>query len=62
MKIGVLALQGDFTEHQVMLEKLGSEVVQVRLPGHLQGLNGLIIGVLVIGSLFAFRQVFRLFR
>src|SRR5580704_14771998 len=26
------------------------------------GLNGLIIGVLAIGSLFAFRQVFRLFR
>ncbi len=43
MKIGVLALQGDFAEHQVMLEKLGSEVVQVRLPSHLQGLNGLII-------------------
>jgi pyridoxal 5'-phosphate synthase pdxT subunit len=43
MKIGVLALQGDFAEHQVMLEKLGSEVVQVRLPGDLQGLNGLII-------------------
>lgn len=43
MKIGVLALQGDFIEHQVMLEKLGAEVVQVRLPGHLEGLNGLII-------------------
>jgi hypothetical protein len=26
------------------------------------GLNGLIVGVLLIGSLFAFRQVFRLFR
>ncbi len=43
MKIGVLALQGDFAEHQVMLESLGVEVVQVRLPGHLNGLNGLII-------------------
>jgi 5'-phosphate synthase pdxT subunit len=43
MKIGVLALQGDFAEHQVMLEKLGSEVVQVRLPRHLEGLDGLII-------------------
>lgn len=43
MKIGVLALQGDFAEHQVMLEKLGSEVVQVRLARHLEGLDGLII-------------------
>jgi len=43
MKIGVLALQGDFAEHQVMLESLGAEVVQVRLPEQLDGLNGLII-------------------
>lgn len=43
MKIGVLALQGDFAEHQVMLESLGAEVVQVRLPKHLEGLRGLII-------------------
>jgi pyridoxal 5'-phosphate synthase pdxT subunit len=43
MKIGVLALQGDFAEHQVMLEKLGAEVKQVRLAEHLEGLAGLII-------------------
>jgi 5'-phosphate synthase pdxT subunit len=43
MKIGVLALQGDFAEHQVMLEKLGADVVQVRLPKQLEGLDGLII-------------------
>ncbi len=43
MKIGVLALQGDFAEHQVMLESLGAEVTQVRLPEHLNGLSGLII-------------------
>jgi 5'-phosphate synthase pdxT subunit len=43
MKIGVLALQGDFMEHQSMLEGLGAEVVQVRLARHLEGLNGLII-------------------
>jgi 5'-phosphate synthase pdxT subunit len=41
--IGVLALQGDFAEHQVMLQGLGVEVVQVRLAEHLEGLNGLII-------------------
>ncbi len=43
MKIGVLALQGDFAEHQVMLEKLGAEVVQVRLPKQLDEISGLII-------------------
>ena len=43
MKIGVLALQGDFAEHQVMLEKLGAEVVQVRVAVQLVGLSGLII-------------------
>lgn len=43
MKIGVLALQGDFVEHQAVLEKLGVEVVQVRLPDQLSGLSGLII-------------------
>ena len=43
MKIGVLALQGDFAEHQVMLENLGAEVVQVRLAYQLNGLDGLII-------------------
>jgi 5'-phosphate synthase pdxT subunit len=43
MKIGVLALQGDFAEHQVMLKDLGVDVVEVRLAEHLEGLNGLII-------------------
>ena len=43
MKIGVLALQGDFAEHQAVLERLGAEVVQVRLPEHLANLSGLII-------------------
>jgi len=43
MKIGVLALQGDFAEHIATLERLGTETTQVRLPEHLQGLDGLII-------------------
>ncbi len=43
MKIGVLALQGSFLEHQQMLERLGVEAVQVRLPEQLDDLNGLII-------------------
>lgn len=41
--IGVLALQGAFREHRRMLEALGAEVREVRLPGQLEGLSGLII-------------------
>lgn len=43
MKIGVLALQGDFAEHIVMLKRLGVQTAEVRLPEHLIGLDGLII-------------------
>ena len=43
MQIGVLALQGDFAEHEVMLKRLGVQVVEVRLPEQLDGLSGLII-------------------
>lgn len=43
MKIGILALQGDFAEHITMLKKLGVETVEVRLPEQLEGLDGLII-------------------
>ena len=43
MKIGVLALQGAFIEHIQMLEQLGIETVEVRLPEHLADLDGLII-------------------
>jgi 5'-phosphate synthase pdxT subunit len=43
MKIGVLALQGDFAEHIVMLRRLGVEAYEVRLPDQLDGLDGLIV-------------------
>ncbi|MBE0669203.1 MAG: pyridoxal 5'-phosphate synthase glutaminase subunit PdxT [Anaerolineales bacterium] len=43
MKIGVLALQGDFAEHISMLKKIGVDTVEVRLPKHLDGLDGLIM-------------------
>lgn len=43
MKIGVLALQGDFAEHIAVLRSLGVGAVEVRLPEHLDGLDGLII-------------------
>lgn len=41
MKIGVLALQGDFAEHVAILEQIGVEPVEVRLPAHLEGISGL---------------------
>ncbi|MCC6381350.1 MAG: pyridoxal 5'-phosphate synthase glutaminase subunit PdxT [Dehalococcoidia bacterium] len=41
--VGVLALQGDFREHREMLAALGHEVREVRLPGHLAGLDALVI-------------------
>jgi len=43
MKLGVLALQGDFAEHITMLRRLGVDAVEVRLPRHLDPLDGLII-------------------
>lgn len=43
MKVGVLAVQGNFREHAAMLRKLGAEVVEVRLPEQLDGLDGLVI-------------------
>ena len=43
MKVGVLAVQGDFAEHIAVLTRLGAESREVRLPQHLEGLGGLII-------------------
>jgi pyridoxal 5'-phosphate synthase pdxT subunit len=43
LRIGVLAVQGNFREHAVVLRRLGAEPVDVRLPEHLDGLDGLIV-------------------
>ena len=43
MRIGVLAVQGAFREHAATLRRLGAEVVEVRLPEQLDGLDGLVI-------------------
>jgi 5'-phosphate synthase pdxT subunit len=43
MRVGVLALQGAFREHIAVLERLGVEGVEVRLPEQLESLDGLII-------------------
>jgi 5'-phosphate synthase pdxT subunit len=42
-RVGVLALQGAFREHARALRAAGADVVEVRLPEHLDGLDGLII-------------------
>ena len=43
MRIGVLAIQGDFREHANVLRELGADPVEVRKPEELDGLDGLVI-------------------
>ena len=43
MRVGVLAVQGNFREHAAMLRRLGAEVVEVRKPEELDGLDGLVV-------------------
>jgi pyridoxal 5'-phosphate synthase pdxT subunit len=43
MKIGVLALQGDFDAHRKRLEELGAEVVLIKKPEQLDEIAGLVI-------------------
>jgi len=43
LRIGVLAVQGNFREYAQMLRRLGADTVEVRKPEQLQGLDGLVI-------------------
>ena len=43
MKVGVLALQGDFAEHISILKRVGVETTEVRLPKHLEGVDAVIM-------------------
>jgi pyridoxal 5'-phosphate synthase pdxT subunit len=43
MRIGILAVQGNFREHAAMLRRLGAESVEVRKPEQLEGLDGLVV-------------------
>ena len=43
MKIGVLAVQGNFREHAAMLRRLGADAIEVRKPEQLEGLDGLVV-------------------
>ena len=42
-ELGVLALQGDYVEHQRMLERLGRSSRQIRKASELEGLRALIL-------------------
>ena len=43
LRVGVLAIQGDFEAHAAALEKLGAAPVEIRRPGELDDLDALII-------------------
>jgi pyridoxal 5'-phosphate synthase pdxT subunit len=43
MTVGILALQGDFREHEEILRRIGAPTLQVRLPKHLELVDRLII-------------------
>ena len=43
MRIGVLALQGAFAEHVAVLRSIGVEAIEVRLPEHLEDVDGLVL-------------------
>ena len=67
-RIGVLALQGSFREHARVLREAGADVVEVRLPGQLAGLAGLVIPggesttILRLASLYVLDEAIRSFR
>jgi 5'-phosphate synthase pdxT subunit len=43
LRVGVLAIQGDFAAHIATLRSLGAEASEVRVPADLDGLDGLVI-------------------
>ena len=43
MKVGVLAIQGDFVEHIAVLRQLGVEAAEIRLPRDMDGVDALIM-------------------
>lgn len=43
VRVGVLALQGDFREHARAVASIGAEPVLVRLPDHIEGIDALVV-------------------
>jgi pyridoxal 5'-phosphate synthase pdxT subunit len=61
MKIGILALQGAFFEHALVLQKLEVEQVEVKLPQDLNTLDGLIIPGGESTTILKLMHIFKLF-
>jgi pyridoxal 5'-phosphate synthase pdxT subunit len=68
LRIGVLALQGAFREHAAALRKLDADVVEVRLPEELDGLDGLVIPggesttIMRLAALYGLDEAIRAYR
>ena len=58
LRIGVLAVQGNFREHAAVLRRLGADVVEVRKPEQLDGLDGLVVPG---GESTAMRRLMRIY-
>jgi 5'-phosphate synthase pdxT subunit len=67
VRIGVLALQGNFREHAATLRRLGADVVEVRKAEQLEGLDGLVIpggestAILRLARLYGLEEAIRRF-
>jgi 5'-phosphate synthase pdxT subunit len=67
MKIGVLALQGNFREHIAVLRRLGADAVEVRKPEQLEALDGLVIpggestAIARLSRIYGFEEAIRRF-
>ena len=68
LRVGVLALQGAFREHAEVLRRLGADVVEVRLPEELDGLDGLVIpggestAIMRLARIYGLDEAIRRFR
>ncbi len=67
LRIGVLAIQGDFREHSDVLRRLGADPVEVRKPEELEGLDGLVIpggestAIARLARVYGFEEALRTF-
>ena len=64
-RVGVLAIQGDFLEHRQVLERIGVEAPEIRLPHQLDEVEGLIIPggesttIVQLIDIYGFRDVLK---
>ena len=64
-RVGILAIQGDFLEHQAVLSRLGVDAPEIRLPHQLDAVDGLIIPggesttIAQLIDIYGFRSVLR---